>query len=50
MNGLGISSKTMSILLLLSILFISLSLSGYTYLVSRQQATPPIFTTDTTNR
>lgn len=38
-----ISSKTMSMLMLLAIIFISLSLSGYSYLVSRKSATPPPF-------
>ena len=45
MKGFGITAKTMSMLLLFSIIFISLSLSGYTYLVSRHLATPPILST-----
>lgn len=45
MKGFGISSKTMSMLLLFFIILISLSLSGYTYLVSRQPATAPILST-----
>ena len=44
MKGLGISSKMMSMLFLLAILFISLALSGYTYLVSQSATTSPIFT------
>lgn len=45
MKGLGMSSKTMSMLFLLSIIFISLSLSGYTYFISRHPATAPILLT-----
>lgn len=44
MPSLGISSKTMSMLLLLAIILISLSLSGYSYLISRKPAVPPIIT------
>ena len=43
MKGLGISSKTMSVLFLVLIIFISLSLSGYTYLISKHPASLPIF-------
>lgn len=45
MKGFGITAKTMSMLLLFSIILISLSLSGYTYLVSMHPATPPILST-----
>jgi len=41
MKGLGITPRTMSILFLLSVIFISLALSGYTFLVSNHSATLP---------
>jgi hypothetical protein len=46
MKGLGITAKTASILFLLAVIFISLALSGYTFLVSNHPSTPPPFVTE----
>ena len=46
MKGLGISAKTASILFLLAVIFISLALSGYTFLMSNHPSTPPPFVTE----
>lgn len=46
MKGLGVSAKTASILFLLAVLFISLALSSYTFLVSNHASTPPPFVTE----
>lgn len=46
MKGLGVSAKTASILFLLAVLFISLVLSSYTFLVSNHASTPPPFVTE----
>jgi flagellar basal body-associated protein FliL len=43
MKGLGISAKTMSIIFLVAIIFISLALSGYSFLVSNHPANLPFF-------
>jgi hypothetical protein len=42
MKGLGVSAKTASILFLLAVLFISLALSSYTFLVSNKTSSLPV--------
>jgi hypothetical protein len=50
MKGLGLTAKTTSILFLLAVIFISLALSGYTFLVSHAQVKRPIFAEGLTNK
>ena len=42
MKGLGVSAKTASILFLLAVLFMSLALSSYTFLVSNKTSSFPV--------
>jgi hypothetical protein len=42
MKGLGITSKQMSIIFLVVVIFISLALSGYSFLVSNHSASFPL--------
>lgn len=42
MKGLGITSKQMSIIFLMVVIFVSLALSGYSFLVSNHSASFPV--------
>lgn len=41
MKGLGMSTKTTTIVFLVGVIFVSLALSGYTFLVSKHSANLP---------